>query len=131
MKLEHLSNANVNGSGDDLIRLFAFTSTEVKALIRAIRTGIVSEGNVVKLDLLDFIDPLNCTLSLALSESDGGIRMNAPGDFTCEMTEQGFLRMLKLMDPFTKDGTTGHQWLYDLPAARSRIEFLFSRNGKW
>lgn len=131
MKLEHLPNANVNDSGDDLIRLFDFTVPEVKALINVIRTRLISNEKSIQLELLDFIHPLNCTLVLALSETDSGIRKNAYADFTCSLTREGFQRMIELIEPFAEEDATGYQWLFDLPAESTRIEFLFSINGKW
>lgn len=131
MKLEYVANANVGGSGDDIIRLFDFMPIEAKALIDAIRLVVVSHGRSIQLSECDFIEPLNCELELTLSDKDIGIRKHTPGSFTCELTRQGYLQMVGLMEPFTHEGATGHQWLYDLPSADNRIELLFSPNGKW
>lgn len=131
MKLEHLPNANVNDSGDDLIRLFDFTVSEVKALINVIRTGLIANEKSIQLELLDFIHPLNCTLVLALSETYSGIRKNAYADFAWSLTREGFQRMIELIEPFAEEDATGYRWLFDLPAESARTEFLFSINGKW
>jgi len=131
MKLEHVSDANVGGSGDDLIRLVEFTPAEVKSLAEEIRSVLLAQKKSVQLDGLDFIRSLNCQLTLVLSDKSVGIHKNASGTFTCGLTYQGYLRMVELMEPFMNDSGTGFQWLYDLPTEDNRTEFLISSNGKW
>lgn len=131
MKLEYVADANVSGSGGDLVRLFDFTSAEVKTLIEAIRSVLVTHGRSIQLSALEFIMPLNCALELVPSVKDIGLRKRAPGKFTCELTRPGFLRMVELMEPFTQEGTTGFQWLYDPSSEDDRAELLLSPNGQW
>lgn len=129
MKLEFLPDANVGGAGDDLVRLFDFTPKEVQALANEIGSHVLTSRRPLRIDGLAFIQPLNCELTFAPSDSDQGITTMERGRFICKLTEGNWFHMLSLIRPFAESNTDGYQWLYDL--ADCHTELLLSTNGQW
>ncbi len=131
MKLEYIPDADIDGVSNGLFLLLDLHPSEVKALIAAIRDSLIEQRRPLHLDTVEFIHTVNEKLELVPSDKDAGIRQVPDSKFVCELTTQGYTRIIELMEPFTLDGTSSHQWLYDLPTKDTRIEFLLSTNGQW
>ncbi len=129
MRLEHVADADVYGSGHDLIRLFDFTPNEVVALIQKIQSTVLNGQGSLELHALEFITPVNCELIFQLSNGDHGLRLNSTGSYICELTVEGYIEMIALMSPFSRRLGSSHQWLYDLKVGGT--ELLISYTGRW
>ena len=125
MKLEFLSE----GSPDcPLIRLYSFNRPEVLRL-REIADQL-SHGKLHQIALHEerSVEPVRgCQLYLRLGSRDDGIVQNAPQSFQCIMSEEGWLDVSFLLEPFCETDTSGFQWLVD----KGPISLLISANGTW
>ena len=128
MKLEHLQHVV---EGEDLIRLYDFNQVDAKRLHDAIMTNLIEQEQVVHLAALDFIESVNCTLTLTIASQDQGIRQVGHGAFECAMSLDGYRQMNALIQPFIDEPRTGYQWLYDLESDVTPFEFLLSPSGRW
>lgn len=126
MKLEYLEN--VNDHSDGIVRLYDFDSQEIIQLCAALRNSVVDSKLELTFSSLSFIQTINCDLTLKISPNDKGISETSKSALYCELTSEAYLKMIDLVEPFSKPESTGFQWLYDLD---SPIEFLLSKNGKW
>ncbi|GAB4091180.1 hypothetical protein [Flaviaesturariibacter terrae] len=137
MKLEFLDDISRGGAfpfadPDKLIRLFDFTVPEARALCLAIATKLIEGEQPLQLHELQFIEALNCTLTLAPSNTNLGIAL--PDDrrnFTCYLTRESYTTMANLVRHFAHAGhaLSGSHWLYD--PGRGQVDLLLSPSGTW
>jgi hypothetical protein len=133
MKLEYLDDIRDGGRftnvvSDKLIRLYDFDYIQAMQLRDAIQYYIIKEGKSLYLNELDFIIPMNCNLSLQLSNMDLGITTMDRINFYCDLTIFSYQEMIQLIEPFCHNDLDGYQWLYDVD---TEIDFLFSPGGSW
>jgi hypothetical protein len=133
MKLEFLDDIGRGGKfpqvvSDQLLRLFDFGAGEARMFKDAIQATIIDEQIELELSVLKFVDPINCYLTLQISDVDKGITTQDKINFVCSLTIQGYEAMIYLIEPFYERGAKGHQWLYELDCP---IDFLFSSGGTW
>ena len=121
MKLDFLDE--VNEYGDQLIRLYEFDKTEAEKLRKAIEENLIDKNISLDLTTLDFIEAVNCKLILHLAEEDEGIITQDHKVFFCDLTKEGYRKMLRLIEPFCLKDTRGSQILYDLD---NPIDLLFA-----
>jgi hypothetical protein len=126
MKLDYISD--INEYGDDMVRLFDFDRSEATQFKQLIEVFLFSKNTQIDLAEIDFIEPRNCNLVLRISEEDEGIISDDLENFVCNLTQNGYQKMLKLLDPFCKRDTIGFQFLYDLDTP---TDFLFAPAGSW
>ena len=129
MKLEFIED--VNEYGDQLIRLYDFEMTEATKLRDAIRETVIEQGKPLDLATLDFIVPVNCKLTLHIeegAEEDAGIMTQDNRLFFCDLSIEGYKKMIALMEPYCTQNIRRYQMLYDLD---TQIDFLFSPYGEW
>lgn len=127
MKLEYLQDTNQYG--DPLIRLYDFNMLEVGDLQKEITEKIIKEKALLELHNLTFVAPINCKLTLRVSEEDHGITGNDIEGFYCDLTTERYAEMVEILEPFHRDITPGRSnWLYDLNVP---CEFLISPDGSW
>ena len=131
MKLEHLSNTNLYKEGDEIVRLYSFDNEEVVLLQNIISDKILRDKLSIELSNLNFIKSINCTLKFTIGNTDKGILKISEGEFECCLTDNSYVLMISLLQPFSNDNASGYQWLYDLDDKNSNIEFLFSKTGGW
>lgn len=137
MKLEYLDDISDNGKypwadPDKLIRLYDFEQTEATQLSDIIRSHLIDDQKPLDLSTIDFITPMNCKLTLEVSEEDHGIDMpEIKNDFVCKLTTKTYIEMLGYMAAFTKNENdlSGYNWLYD--PKMNKIDLLFSPGGSW
>jgi hypothetical protein len=133
MKLEFLDDLSCGGKypdviTDQLIRLFDYTTDEVKAFSETITNELIKNKKSIEVDKLIFVQPINCTLKFELNQDDIGIVKNNSTDFSCQLTIKSFKDMISLLEPFTNDESSGYQWLCD---SKTGIDLLFSQGGGW
>jgi hypothetical protein len=133
MKLEYLDNISSLGEyagvvTNQLIRLFDFDKTEAEKFKQAIRKTIMEENQSLELSDLDFIQSVNCSLTLRISKDDKGITTEDQHTFICDLTKKGYQKIISFVEPFCNKDNDGYQWLYDI---NTPIEFLFSPSGEW
>ena len=126
MKLDYIENTDEYG--DDMVRLYDFKREESVKFRQFVQDFLDSGENKINLAEVDFIEARNCTLAFCISEEDEGIVTNDGVNFYCNLTRNGFLKMILLLDPFCKRETKGYQYLYDID---SPTAFLFSPAGSW
>jgi hypothetical protein len=116
-----------------MLRLHSFNKDEALRLSIAIEENLIQKGSAIDLGKLDFIQPVNCSLTLLLDTEDRGIIRKSETEFECRMSRQGYTEMVELMQPFTEKNyeTQTYQWLYNLTADVTPTEFLFSPSGHW
>jgi len=133
MKLEFLHDLSEAGryeeiNTDELVRLFDFGKVEAAKLSSLILTVVIEQGNLLDLGALDFIDTINCNLTLRISDEVIGIVTEDYINFYCDLPKIEYQNMLVLINPFTQKNSRGYQWLYDID---NPIDFLFAPGGSW
>jgi hypothetical protein len=133
MKLEFLDNINDDRKftdvvKDQIIRLYDFDKFQADKFRQRIQETIIEKGETIDLSTMDFIETINCNLTLSLANIDSGITTCDMTNFACDMTIRGYKRMVKLLEPFCIEESMDYQWLYDI---ETPIEFLFSPKGTW
>lgn len=126
MRLDYIDE--LNGFGENVVRLFDFNMSESIKFRDAIIEFTESEAPFLKLSDLDFIEPRNCTLVLFKSNEDEGIISEDDENFFCALTIEGYKQMIQILEPFCQKETKGYQFLYDID---SLTDFLFSPAGTW
>ena len=121
MKLEFLKN--INGYGEHAIRLSDFNSSQAVMFFGAIDRLIRHNELPINLNSLDFIQPVNCCLTLRTSDDDQGISTTDNVNFFCDLTTKTYQAINGLLQPFCRKESKGYQWLYDIDTP---IGFLFS-----
>src|ERR1035437_292245 len=120
MKLEYIED--INGYDEHAIRLSDFDSAQANKF-RDVINFIVDNKNPIELTTLDFIELLNCKLTLRIAEEDKGISTTDYVIFFCDLTIDSYKNITKLLEPFCRKESKGYQWLYDIDTP---IGFLFS-----
>ncbi|MDN3657474.1 hypothetical protein QWZ08_17610 [Ferruginibacter paludis] len=133
MKIEFLDDISNGGQfphadPDQLVRLYDFDNLQAQELRHMIQNIIIERKKDLDLTTLEFIQPINCNLTLQISDADKGIATSDNKKFVCNLTIEKYKEMVFLMEPFCDKETNGYQWLYDLDTP---IEFLFSPGGSW
>ncbi len=126
MRLDYIDN--LNEYGDDVVRLFDFDLSQSVKFKLLVQEFINSGKKVFDLATIDFIEPRNCNLILRICEEDEGITSNDNINFFCDLTLEGYKKMISLLEPFCNRETNGFQYLYDID---SPTDFLFSPGGTW
>lgn len=126
MKLDY--SGPINEYGDNLVRLCDFRKDEAILFRDLLRNTLLEKKTYLDLSTVDFIELRNCNLIFRLYESDEGIISNDNVHFYCDMTVEGYLKMLKLIEPFCMRDTNGYQYLYDVD---SLTDLLFAPGGNW
>lgn len=122
MRMEVLEE---DAGGGAIIRMFDFTSDEVRAL-QVVVSSLAEREMRVAAHELPFIEPVeNCRFTLEAGPSDVGLT-EAAGDFRCIFSRDTWGRVVELIEPLASE-TNGYQWLADSPGGR----WLLSRTGEW
>ena len=116
MKLEFLEDISdggkyPNADPAELIRLYDFDNIQATMLNDIIQKRIINQNQIVDLTTIDFIQPLNCSLTLQISNEDFGILLIDKNEFICRLTTDSYKKMTMLIDPFCENGRKGYQWL--------------------
>lgn len=133
MKIEFLDDISEGGrfpnaEPNQLVRLYDFDSSQAKRFRQTIQKVLIETNKAIDLSTLNFIQPVNCNLTLQISDTDKGITTSDNKYFVCNLTISKYEEMLLLIDPFCVKKINGYQWLYDLDTS---IDFLFSPDGSW
>ncbi|MGB0403876.1 MAG: hypothetical protein ACPGEG_07240 [Salibacteraceae bacterium] len=126
MELDFIKD--VNEFNENVVRLYNFDKSESIKFRDLIKENIVLKGQKLDLSTIEFIEPRNCNLILGLYKDDEGMLTNDFKTFYCAMTLEGFIEMLKTLEPFCQKETKGHAYLYDID---NPTDFLFSPAGTW
>lgn len=126
MQLDYIPN--MNEYGDNTVRLYDFDRAQAEKFKQFIEQRILAKREELDLSTVDFIEPRNCNLILRIAEEDLGIVKAGRKKFFCDLTIEGYERMISLLEPFCKRETKGYQWLYDID---TETDFLFSPAGTW
>ena len=131
MQLEFLSDISDGGKypdvvSDNLIRLFEFDASETELITRLILKTLIKERESIELADFEFINPVNCRLTMMISDRDYGIiKTEIPDKFTCKLTRESYFIMIERM----REVSDGHNWLCD--TSNGGIDFLYSPGGTW
>lgn len=126
MQLDYIPN--INEYGDNTVRLYNFDRAQAEKFRQIVEQTVVVNKEQLDLSTLDFIEPRNCNLILRIADEDLGVVRAGRKIFYCDLTIEGYQRMILLLDPFCKRETKGYQWLYDID---TQTDFLFSPAGTW
>lgn len=126
MKLDYLDK--INDRGDSIVRLYDFDFLQVEKLCQNIQHTIIKNKMSLDLTSIEFIQPLNCSLTLRIADNDTGITSQDKRNYFCDLTLKSYEEMILLLEPFCKIETKGYQWLFDL---NTQTEFLFTLDGNW
>lgn len=121
MKVEFIKN--INGYDEHAIRLSDFNSSQAVMFLGTVDHLIRHSEASICLTKLNFIQPVNCCLTLRTSEEDLGISTSDNMNFFCDLTSKTYHDIKGLVQPFCTKESKGYQWLYDIDTP---IGFLFS-----
>ena len=121
MELDYIEN--VNGLGENVVRLYNFNKAEAIQFRTLLKEKIIDKKQKLDLSEVDFITPRNCNLIFGLFKSDEGIITKDNETFFCVLTLSGFKNMLKLLEPFCNKESRSFQYLYDID---NPTDLLFS-----
>jgi len=121
MELDYIEN--VNGLGENVVRLYNFNKAEAIQFRALLQDTIINKKQKLDLSEVDFIAPRNCNLIFGLFKSDEGIITKDNETFFCVLTLSGFKNMLKLLEPFCNKESRSFQYLYDID---NPTDLLFS-----
>jgi hypothetical protein len=124
MKIDFIPN--INAFGDAVVRLYDFDREEAIKLKDEIEKVLIDEKRSLSLSDMECIEPMNCDLTLRINDEDLGIVSAKERTFFCDLTFEGYLNMMELIDPFCTRDTIGYQYLYDLDIP---VDLLFSPAG--
>lgn len=132
MKLEYLDDISNGGKykdvvSENLIRLYDFGLKETTQLVNLIYRRLILDKQTLDLTTADFIQPINCNVTLQLSSSDEGvIKTDKENLFICKLTEQTYITAIDYMKAAADSGCN---WLCD--TSSDDIDFLYSAGGTW
>lgn len=126
MQLDYIPN--INEYGDRTVRLYNFDRAQAERFKQIVELTIIENRQELDLSTVDFIEPRNCNLILRIADEDFGIVKAGRKKFVCDLTIEGYKKMVALLEPFCKRETKGYQWLYDID---TETDFLFSPGGTW
>ena len=121
MEIDYIEN--VNGLGENVVRLYNFNKAEAIQFKALLQDTIINKKQKLDLSEVDFIAPRNCNLIFGLFKSDEGIITKDNETFFCVLTLSGFKNMLKLLEPFCNKESRSFQYLYDID---NPTDLLFS-----
>jgi len=121
VKLKFLEN--INEYEEHAIRLNDFDKSQAGLFLQILSGLVNTKINTIELSDYEFIEPVNCSLTLRISETDEGIVTDDFKQFYCDLTTEGYKEMIKLIEPFCIKETDAYRILYDLD---NPIEFIFS-----
>ncbi len=124
MKLDYINH--YNAYGENILRLYNFDMSQAIMFRDLIRDKIVDRKQRLDLSKVDFVEESEYNLILGLFKTDEGILSDDNKNFVCALTLDGFVNMLKLLEPFCNKETKGHQYLYEID---NPTDFLFSPAG--
>ena len=132
MKLEYLDDISDGGKyqhvvTDQLIRLYDFDTVQATLFQQAIKYKLIEKSEPLILNNLEFIEAINCTLTLKIAGEGKGIEKRSNNNFVCLLTKDDYNEMVNLIEPYLTR-LSGYQWLYDKD---NGIDFLFSPGGSW
>jgi hypothetical protein len=125
MKLDYVSD----GSPDaPLVRLHGFTADEAGQFYAALRRLADDAVTSVELQTLDFIDCAEgMRLVLFVDSGDLGVFMADDSlTFICGLTPGTWADVCDRVQPFTREGCNGYQWLDE-----HHLPLLLSVDGMW
>jgi hypothetical protein len=126
MRLEFL----VEGSADcPLIRIFSFTNAEVVRLKEISDRLAKGSEHEAALHQEPGVEPMGgCRLQLRVGNRDRGVIQQAPLQFECVLTTDGWTDLSWLLEPLcAREHSVGYQWLN----GKGPISLLLSADGKW
>lgn len=131
MTLQYIKDMSHGGrladvEADEIMRLYGFDKTQAIKFRTLVQSTVIDGKKQLDLSAVDFIERMNCNLTLRLADEDLGITRESNKVFFCDLTKEGYLKMLELIEPFCGRKSHGFTWLYDLDTP---IEFLFSPEG--
>ena len=126
MELDYIEN--VNELDENVVRLYNFDMAEAIKFRDLIKDVIIDKRKKLDLSEIDFIEPRNCNLLFGLFKSDEGILTKDNETFFCILTMEGFVNMVKLIEPFCIKESRGFQYLYDID---NPTDLLFSPTASW
>ena len=112
MEVDYIEN--FNGLDENLVRLFNFDKKEAIKFKKLLEETVINKKQKLNLAEVDFIETRNCNLIFGLFKSDEGILTKDNQTFFCILTLEGFKKMIRLIEPFCKKESRGHQYLYDV-----------------
>jgi len=121
VKLKFLEN--INEYEEHAIRLNDFDKSQAGLFLQILSGLVNTKINTIELSDYEFIESVNCSLTLRISETDEGIVTDDFKQFYCDLTTEGYNEMIKLIEPFCIKETDAYRILYDLD---NPIEFIFS-----
>ena len=121
MKLKFLKD--INEYGEHAIRLNDFDKAQAGMFLLILRELVLRKKDSIELADYEFIEAVNCSLTLRISETDEGIITDDYKYFYCDLTIDGYKEMIKLIEPFCIRETDAYRILYELD---NPIDFIFS-----
>jgi hypothetical protein len=126
MNLDYIDK--INGYGDNVVRLYNFDFTQAIQFLDIFKETVITGKKPLDFSKISFIQSRNCNLILRICDEDLGVTTEDDKNFFCDMTIDGYEKMIPLIVPFCKKESKGYQYLYDVD---SLTDLLFSPYGTW
>ena len=123
MKIDYIDD--YNGLQENIVRLYNFDKAQAIKFRDLLKEAIIDRKQKLDLSQVDFIDTENCNLIFGLFKTDEGILTKDNDTFFCILTIESYRKMVRLLEPFCKKETKGHQYLYDVDTP---TDLLFAPN---
>ena len=123
MQLDYIDN--YNGLDENIVRIFNFNRAEAIKFRDLLKETVVDKRQKLDVSQVDFIDTEACNLIFGLFKTDEGILTKDNETFFCILTIESYRKMIRLLEPFCKKETKGHQYLYDVDTP---TDLLFASN---
>ena len=126
MEIEYLKNVDPDIPNSSLIRILKFNKNQLDSLKEKLIK--LPKERTFLLEHFEFVKPINCSLLFSLYQNDLGIVKLKDNYFGCFMTIDSYIKMVKNIESYEKNGMRGFIWLYDI---NCDIDLLISQNGGW
>src|SRR5258705_490980 len=111
MKLEFLDDISDGGRfanvvAEQLVRLYDFDKSQAKQFREVVRQTIIENHKPLDLATVNFIEVVNCNLTLRISDADVGITTVNKKNFFCDLTIKKYVNLIHLLEPFCSEDSS-------------------------
>ena len=127
MKIEFLEKTG-DASHNNILRIFAFNQDETLVLRSLIEKFILEQKKDLKIHSLDFVEEINCKLTMTRVNKNIGVSQINSTEFKWELNTEQCTNVCEMLENSIR--TSGFYWL-DGDDCETDVDLLFSEGGGW